>query len=328
MGNKVSSQKENINKKISWWERFKTMNALQGGDPDTPIFTDYKDMQKADNQEAARLFEKQNKAASELDIKKGKATVNALAFIGGLKNPFGLLGDLGITTASTLANTALDGNTENLTKNLATNAMFDIAGKGVADVMGYVGKKAAPHVLRILPEPVVKFLNRVDIPKSTSSSKLSEAERLGIPKGERNQPLNGHLKGDRAVSMFREYGGVSIPEDSKIADDIYSLVQEARERYRLVGNNSISDKEIAESLYKRALELRGSSAAVHTTGEPLLLFRGDTHRYNALKERFTPEQLSTMGGTMDNSLGNLFLDYPREWQGVDRYLGTARKSNG
>ena len=112
----------------SWWERFKTMNALQGGDPDTPILTDYRDIQKADNQEAAKLFEKQNKAASELDIKKGKATINALAFIGGLKNPFGLLGDLGITTASTAANTVLDGDTENLWNNLKTGAAWDLAG--------------------------------------------------------------------------------------------------------------------------------------------------------------------------------------------------------
>lgn len=266
--------------------------------------------------------------AQDLAKQYAKANIIGMTIAAGAANTAGLAGDLAITGASTLADTAVEGNFDNFKKNLTVNAMFDIAGKGAADVLGYVGKKAAPYVMRFLPEPVVKFLNRVDIPKSTSSSKLSEAERLGIPKGERNQPLNGHLKGDRAVSMFREYGGVSIPEDSKIADDIYSLVQEARERYRLVGNNSISDKEIAESLYKRALELRGSSAAVHTTGEPLLLFRGDTHRYNALKERFTPEQLSTMGGTMDNSLGNLFLDYPREWQGVDRYLGTARKSNG
>jgi hypothetical protein len=47
-------------------------------------------------------------------------------------------------------------------------------------------------------------------------SKLTEAERLGIPKGERNQPLNGHLKGDRAVQMFKEYNGIDVPENSKI----------------------------------------------------------------------------------------------------------------
>ena len=35
---------------------------------------------------------------------------------------------------------------------------------------------------------------------------------MGIPKGERNQPLNGHLKGDAAVQMFKEYG-VQSPED-------------------------------------------------------------------------------------------------------------------
>lgn len=256
--------------------------------------------------------EGKHEEAQELAKQYAKANIAGMTMAAGAANTAGLVGDLAITGVSTLADTAAEGNTDNFTKNLATNAMFDIAGKGVADVLGYVGKKAAPHVMRFLPEPVVKFLNRADVPKSTSSSKLSEAERLGIPKGERNQPLNGHLKGDRAVGMFREYGGVSIPEDSKISDDIYSLVQEARERYGLVGNASISDQEIAESLYKRALDLRGSSAAVHSTGEPVLLFRGDTRRYKSFKQRYSPEELSTMGGTMDNSLGNLFLDYPRE----------------
>lgn len=247
-----------------------------------------------------------------------KANIAGIAMGAGAANTAGLIGDMAITAAATAADTAVEGNTNNLKKDLTTNLLFDIAGKGVGDVIGHIAKKVSPHVLRFLPESVAQFLNKTDVPNSTNvtkparSSKLSDAERLGIPKGERNQPLNGHLKGERAINMFREYGGVSIPKDSKIADDIYSLVQEARERYRLVGNNSISDKEIAESLYKRALELKGSSAAVHITGEPLLLFRGDTRRYNVLKERFTPEQLSTMGGTMDNSLGNLFLDYPRE----------------
>ena len=38
----------------------------------------------------------------------------------------------------------------------------------------------------------------------------------------------------------------------------------------------------------------------------------------------SPEKLATKKGTMDNSLGNLFLSYPDHYQGADRYLGTAR----
>jgi len=37
------------------------------------------------------------------------------------------------------------------------------------------------------------------------------------------------------------------------------------------------------------------------------LFRGDTKPYTELRERISPEKASTMGGTMDNSLGTLFL---------------------
>ena len=36
-------------------------------------------------------------------------------------------------------------------------------------------------------------------------------------------------------------------------------------------------------------------------------FRGDTKRYTELKPRITPEELAKGGGTMDNSLGTLFL---------------------
>lgn len=86
--------------------------------------------------------------------------------------------------------------------------------------------------------------------------------------------------------MFKEYGIADFPENSSIRSQIEKLVSEARERYGLVGRTDITDEEIAGSLYKRALELNGEgNAAVHSTGEPLLLFRGDTKRYNQLKDR-------------------------------------------
>lgn len=112
----------------------------------------------------------------------------------GAANTAGLVGDLAITGVSTLADTAVEGNTDNLTKNLATSAMFDIAGKGVADVLGYIGKKAAPHVLRLLPEQMVSALNKgakeIDYHKLTDqewddlyfkalkSGNMDEAQRL------------------------------------------------------------------------------------------------------------------------------------------------------
>lgn len=77
-----------------------------------------------------------------------------------------------------------------------------------------------------------------------------------------------------------------ISENSKIYSQIQQLVPEARERYKLVGRTDITDDEIAGSLYKRAMELNGNSnAAIWETGEPRLLFRGDTRRYNRLMDR-------------------------------------------
>lgn len=147
------------------------------------------------------------------------------------------------------------------------------------------------------------------------------------PKSIRNQVLNGHLKGDDAIQMFKDYGVVSIPANSKIYSDIQKLVPEARERYGLVGHSGITDDEIAGSLYKRAMELNGEgNAAVWETGEPKLLFRGDTRRYNKLLHRPEPEQLT--GGTADNALGNLFLgELPGldEW-GIERYLHRVEPS--
>lgn len=81
------------------------------------------------------------------------------------------------------------------------------------------------------------------------------------PKSIRNQVLNGHLKGDDAIQMFKDYGVVSIPANSKIYSDIQKLVPEARERYGLVGHSGITDDEIAGSLYKRAMELNGEGNA-------------------------------------------------------------------
>lgn len=165
------------------------------------------------------------------------------------------------------------------------------------------------------------------------TSKLTELERAGVPKADRNQPLNTHLKGDKAVQMFKEYGGIEIPSNSINGEQLAKYVQEARLRYGLVGNTNISDREIAESLYKRSLELGKGSGAINAQGEPQLLFRADTRRYNQLKQRLSPEELSKGGGTMDNSLGNLFLgELPAtqgiERQGIDRYLGTVRDFRG
>lgn len=119
--------------------------------------------------------------------------------------------------------------------------------------------------------------------------------------------LNHHLQGDDAVKMFKEYGGTPIPEGSLNGDQLRKYVMEARERYGLIDNPNISDEEIAQALYKHTNELGKGSAAVNSQGEPQLLFRGDTKAYTQLKDRPSPTDLATKSGTMDNSLGTLFL---------------------
>lgn len=141
------------------------------------------------------------------------------------------------------------------------------------------------------------------------------------------KPLNHHLQGEDAVKMFKEYGGTPIPEGSLNGYQLRKYVMEARERYGLMNNNNISDEEIAQALYKHINELGKGSAAINSQGEPQLLFRGDTKSYTQLKPRISPEKSYEQKGTMDNSLGTLFLDeMPKGTggdQGIAKYLNTA-----
>lgn len=147
--------------------------------------------------------------------------------------------------------------------------------------------------------------------------------------------LTSHRQGEEAVKMFKEYGGTTPinPEQNINYQQIKQYVPEARERYGLIGNNNVTDEEIAQALYKHSKELGENTAAVNAQGEPQLLFRGDTQRYTQLKERMSPEELATKSGTMDNSLGNLFLgELPgtagKRTRGLERYLVTGREFRG
>lgn len=141
--------------------------------------------------------------------------------------------------------------------------------------------------------------------------------------------LSEHVQGDEAVKMFKQYGGQNpIIENSPLMDRMRRYAPEARERYGIVGNTNITDEEIARSLYKQANSIsQKGNQAINKYGEPLVLFRGDTNRYTNLLDRMSPDELATKSGTMDNSLGNLFLgDLPKQGKGlgVDRYITTQR----
>lgn len=146
------------------------------------------------------------------------------------------------------------------------------------------------------------------------------------------KPLNHHLQGEDAIKMFKEYGGTPIPEGSLNGDQLRKYVMEARERYGLMDNPNISDEEIAQALYKHTNELGKGSAAINSQGEPQLLFRGDTKAYTQLKDHPSPTDLATKSGTMDNSLGTLFLgELPGTGQssmGLERYLVRGQEFNG
>lgn len=161
-------------------------------------------------------------------------------------------------------------------------------------------------------------------------SKLTTKELLGIPKGERNQPLNTHLKGDDAVIMFKEYGNnVIIPDSSVNYNILLKYVPEARERYGIVGRKDISDEEIAKALYKRLQGLSKETGALNEAKEPQLLFRGDTRNYTHLKNKRTPMQYVNRPDTMDNSLGTLFLgEYPGTFSDIYDAVGVSRYLSG
>lgn len=160
------------------------------------------------------------------------------------------------------------------------------------------------------------LFNRIISTVNRGANFLSRANSL------RNTVLTNHLQGNEAVRMFKQYGGVSVPKNSEIEKQLMAYVPEARIRYGLVNNSNITDKEIAESLYKQLLD----NNVATLNGQPIIGFRGDTKRYTTLMERMSPEEVSQKSGTMDNSLGNLFLgEYPgtvpNAGLGLERYTG-------
>ena len=143
-----------------------------------------------------------------------------------------------------------------------------------------------------------------------------------------NNNLIDHIQGDEAIKMFKEYGGTKPSiENSPLMHRMQRYVPEARERYGIVGNTNITDEEIAGSLYKQANQIsQPGNKAVNSKGEPLVLFRGDTKRYENLRPPSSPEEVAKETWTMDNALGTLYLgDLPNpKGEGLDRYLVTQR----
>ena len=207
----------------------------------------------------------------------------------------------------------------------------------IVDLMGWPTNKAIQGAVNNHMQPQSFFssdsnlaqgLHAADVGRGRSFHDLLEQySHLEYPTKTTGEPtLTKHLQGDEAIRMFKEYGGEPLPENSKIGEQLRKYVPEARERYGIVNRPEITDEEIAQALYKQIISQDNLTMnPYYSTEEPLLGFRGDTQRYTELKPRPTPDELVKSGGTMDNSLGSLFLGELPEAErgvGVDRYVVT------
>lgn len=218
-----------------------------------------------------------------------------------------------MTLPSTYIGPLLNNNGKSYTDNLLSGeGTGDLEGNLAIDLITPFAASKAVNVGKQLLKP------RFIVAQSPKSIKLENT-------------LTNHLQGQDAVDMFKQYGGIEIPEGSINGEQLRMYVPEARERYGLVGNTNITDEEIARALYKHSLELGQGTAAKNAIGEPQLLFRGNTKDVPIFRPRKTPEQFVELSGTMDNSLGTLFLgELPNKNGdlGVYRYLVRGNDHNG
>lgn len=148
-------------------------------------------------QQVRNLYsEGKNQEAQDLAKQYAKANTTGIALAGGAAST-GLLGDLMITGATTAADTFIDDNTKDFGKNLSINTAFDLAGHGAGKLLRNVNWNKVRNVIKSIPDntkaniPISKSTKAaVEESKprwpNTSQSKLTEWERLGIPKGDRN----------------------------------------------------------------------------------------------------------------------------------------------
>lgn len=108
------------------------------------------------DEEARKSLQQANKTALT-------ASINGAAMTAGYFNPYGIIGDLGITTASTLADTAVEGNTESLGKDLGINLAFDVAGGALQWLPKAI--KGGKQVVKNMKSLNEDFVIRPSVPK-------------------------------------------------------------------------------------------------------------------------------------------------------------------
>ena len=80
----------------------------------------------------------ESERAQELAKQYAKANIAGMAMAAGAANTAGLVGDLAITGVSTLADTAVEGNADNIVRDLGLNTVFDIVGHGAGKVSNLI----------------------------------------------------------------------------------------------------------------------------------------------------------------------------------------------
>ena len=149
--------------------------------------------------------------------------------------------------------------------NRINNSANAISSQMAGELVGAGINKAMPYIAKGV-ESIGKEALEKSMPYLTGESKIPMSGYK--PKQEFWNPfskdiknnLQSHVSGDDAIKMFNEYGGEPLGGSKEVGKQLMAYVPEARRMYGLVGNNNISDTQIAESLYKHAKSISNSNS--------------------------------------------------------------------
>lgn len=136
---------------------------------------------------------------------------------------------------------------------------------------GNYGTAALATAMVALPGNIGKIFRKSDIP----TSKLTEAERLGIPKGERNQPAKAPTKNQTYKKT------INLVTDKEYTDDVVAI------------QNGILGKMNLDSEHQALLEW----------------FNSPQYRERLVKQGFNEEQINNLLSTVSDRLSSKNLRY-------------------
>lgn len=183
--------------------------------------------------------------AQELAKQYAKANIAGMTMVAGAANPYGIIGDLGITTVSTLADTAIEGNGKNLGKDLGTNLTFDLVGGTLQWLPKVIkgGKQLAKNVKALRQDYIVRpsmpkvkamydhspkwynFPHEYEFHLATATPKKYMGELFYAPALEKAATKTAEINKTSLLDMIKEhkvpqYETTHIQLDGKTLDDI------------------------------------------------------------------------------------------------------------